>query len=397
MDAGNRLVITRSEFDALFAALHAQGYSVWGPHAQDGAIVYEPLHAAQDLPVGLGDEQAGGRYRLRERGDGALFGYAVGPHSWKRLLHPPLETLWRAERNERGFRIEDPAPAERPLALVGVRPCELAALDTLDGVLLGGARGAAAEDGADQPAGAPASVPAVCDTRYAARRRATLLVVVDCTAPAGTCFCASLGTGPAAGPGGDLRLTELDAGTPQHRFLVEARSPRGVTLAAALPQRAAEPADERTAQAARDAAAAGMERKLETQGLKELLYRQYEHPRWEELGRRCLGCTNCTQVCPTCFCSSVEDVSSLDGRTTERRRRSDSCFSLEFSYVHGGSVRTTPGARYRQWLTHKLGTWHDQFGRSGCVGCGRCITWCPVGIDLTVEARALRAEDEARR
>ncbi len=394
MDIGTRLVVARSDLEQLFATLQSQGFDVWGPTVRDGAIVYAPVRGSSELPVGLRDEQDGGRYRLSARADDALFGYAVGPHSWKRLLHPPLETLWRARREERGFHIEDAAGEPAPLAFVGVRPCELAALDVLDGVLLGEARGVSTPEDAQRPS---ARTTTPCDTRYAARRRSALLVVVDCTAPAGTCFCASLGTGPAAGAGGDLRLTELEPGTPRHRFLVEVRSARGAQLAAALPGHEAQPVDEQVAQAALDNAATHMGRTLDTRGLKELLYRQYEHPRWEQLGQRCLTCTNCTQVCPTCFCSSVEDVTSLDGRTTERRRRSDSCFGLEFSYVHGGSVRTTPGARYRQWLTHKLGTWHDQFGRAGCVGCGRCITWCPVGIDLTAEARALRAEDEARR
>jgi Fe-S oxidoreductase len=98
-------------------------------------------------------------------------------------------------------------------------------------------------------------------------------------------------------------------------------------------------------------------------------------------------------VCPTCFCATVEDATDLTGSATERRRVWDSCFSQEFSYIHGGSVRTSAGARYRQWITHKLATWHEQFGVSGCVGCGRCITWCPVGIDITAEARAVRQGD----
>jgi ferredoxin len=152
------------------------------------------------------------------------------------------------------------------------------------------------------------------------------------------------------------------------------------------------PADELVLAAARavtEEAARRMGRTLDTEGLKERLYRRYEDPYWDEVARRCLGCGNCTMVCPTCFCATVEDVSDLAGTATERRRVWDSCFSQEFSYVHGGSVRTSGGARYRQWITHKLATWHDQFGGSGCVGCGRCITWCPVGIDITEEARAL--------
>ena len=126
--------------------------------------------------------------------------------------------------------------------------------------------------------------------------------------------------------------------------------------------------------------------------IKELLYRNLEHPRWEDVARRCLSCTNCTLVCPTCFCTTVEDATDLSGGHAERRRRWDSCFSMDFSYIHGGYIRPSVKARYRQWMTHKLATWIDQFGTSGCVGCGRCITWCPVGIDITAEVKAIRAD-----
>jgi ferredoxin len=140
-----------------------------------------------------------------------------------------------------------------------------------------------------------------------------------------------------------------------------------------------------------------MGRALDTSDLKGLLYGNLEHPRWDEVSQRCLTCGNCTLVCPTCFCSTVEDVTDLSGTETERTRRWDSCFSLDHSYIHGGSVRDSGRARYRQWMTHKLATWFDQFGSSGCVGCGRCITWCPVGIDITEEVRAIRASEPAPR
>lgn len=94
-------------------------------------------------------------------------------------------------------------------------------------------------------------------------------------------------------------------------------------------------------------------------------------------------------VCPTCFCTGVEDVTALAGDVTERVRKWDSCFTADFSYQHGGVVRESTKSRYRQWLTHKLSSWVDQFGSSGCVGCGRCITWCPTGIDLTAEVAAI--------
>ncbi|MBF0393567.1 MAG: 4Fe-4S dicluster domain-containing protein, partial [Alphaproteobacteria bacterium] len=124
--------------------------------------------------------------------------------------------------------------------------------------------------------------------------------------------------------------------------------------------------------------------------------RNREHPRWDEVAKRCLTCGNCTMVCPTCFCTTVDDVTDLGGTRTERVRSWDSCFTLDFSYIHGGSVRNEGSSRYRQWITHKLSSWHDQFGSSGCVGCGRCITWCPVGIDITEEVGAIRASEEGR-
>ncbi len=130
-------------------------------------------------------------------------------------------------------------------------------------------------------------------------------------------------------------------------------------------------------------------RGIDTNGIKDLLYQNFEHPRWDNVAQRCLTCANCTMVCPTCFCTTVEDVSDVTGDHAERWRRWDSCFTQSFSYIHGGSVRTSAKARYRQWMTHKLASWIDQFGTSGCVGCGRCITWCPVGIDITEEVRAI--------
>ena len=139
-----------------------------------------------------------------------------------------------------------------------------------------------------------------------------------------------------------------------------------------------------------------MGRAMDTTNIKQLLYDNPEHPQWDKVAGRCLSCANCTMACPTCFCSTVEDVSDLTGKHAERWRKWDSCFSLEFSYIHGGHVRQSTKGRYRQWMTHKLASWQDQFGTSGCVGCGRCITWCPVGIDITEEVKAIRADQPAR-
>jgi formate hydrogenlyase subunit 6/NADH:ubiquinone oxidoreductase subunit I len=362
-------VFTASELEKLIAALVRKGYTVNGPTVRDGAIVYGRVEAAKDLPAGWTDEQAPGHYRLKQREDGALFGYVVGPQSWKKYLHPAEVRLWSAERQGATFRIlNNEAKPKAPQAFLGVRACELAAIAVQDRVLL--------EDKYRDPI-------------YGARRSGALLIAVQCTQSAPTCFCASMGTGPGVSTEADLVLTEL-LGPGGHRFLVKAGSERGAELLQELQTSPATDADLQQAEVGVKAAASQQVRSIDTNGIKELLYQNFEHPRWENVASRCLTCANCTMVCPTCFCTSVEDVSDVTGDHAERWRRWDSCFTQSFSYIHGGSVRTSAKARYRQWMTHKLASWIDQFGSSGCVGCGRCITWCPVGIDITEEAHALR-------
>ena len=371
---GTRAVLDLAGLRALIGALRERGYTVIGPAVRDQAIVLEEIESVDDLPGGWTDEQEGGGYRLRRRDDGALFGYAVGPHSWKRFLFPPSTRLWRATR--RGGEVElseDQRDQATRYAFLGVRACDLAAIGVQDRVFLEG------------------RFP---DPVYQANRRAAFLVAVNCGSPASTCFCTSMGTGPRAERGYDLALTEIIDGV-WHEFLVEVGSAQGAEVLAAVPRQAVRAEHERAAEAVVEGAAARMGRSLDTDGIKELLHANYDHARWDDVAGRCLSCGNCTMVCPTCFCSTVEDSTDLTGERTERWRRWDSCFALDFSQLGPGSVRSSARARYRQWLTHKLATWIDQFGSSGCVGCGRCITWCPVGIDLTEEIHALRDAEEA--
>ena len=362
-------VIEAGEIGRLIEGLIRRGFEVHGPTVHDGAIVYDRIESADDLPKGWTDEQEPGRYRLRRREDEALFGYAVGPQSLKKYLHPADVRLFSAERREGAFRIlNNETPPRRPHAFLGVRACELAAVGVQDRVLL--------ED-------------KYLDPIYRDKRSGVFVVAVQCTQAAKTCFCASMETGPRARGGFDLALTEL-LGESGHRFLVEAGSERGSDVLADLQAAPATDADLHQAEAAVAGAAAQQVRSIDTTGIKDLLYENFEHPRWDDVASRCLTCANCTMVCPTCFCTTVEDVTDVSGEHAERWRRWDSCFTLGFSYIHGGNIRNSSKARYRQWMTHKLASWIDQFGRSGCVGCGRCITWCPVGIDITEEVRAIR-------
>ena len=89
-------------------------------------------------------------------------------------------------------------------------------------------------------------------------------------------------------------------------------------------------------------------------------------------------------------------VTARPGESAPPLRAGTACFPVAYPNITGGSLRASGRSRYRQWMTHKLSTWFDQFGSSGCVGCGRCITWCPVGIDITEEVAAIRATEEER-
>jgi sulfhydrogenase subunit beta (sulfur reductase) len=361
------VVLSADKFGDLLQCIVSRGFDVIGPTVRDGAIIYDRIAAVSDLPVGWTDEQEAAHYRLRRRKDQAFFGYAVGPQSSKKYLHPAEVKLWAAERQQGAFRVLNNEEKQQPRAFLGVRACELGAIAAQDRVLLG---------------------DKYRDPIYAARREDAFIVAVQCTQAAPTCFCASMGTGPEIKCGFDLRVTELLDGN--HRFLIESATERGVQLITDLEANPATQTDFIEAQKGVESAKHGQKRSIETAGLKELVYQNFDSPQWDKIAARCLSCANCTMVCPTCFCTTVEDVSDVTGNHAERWRRWDSCFTLNFSYIHGGSIRSSSKARYRQWMTHKLAAWVDQFGSSGCVGCGRCITWCPAAIDITEEVRVMR-------
>lgn len=367
LSVGAQRVLERDDFPLFLTALQSAGYRVVGPTVRDGAIVYGEIRRQEDLPIGWTDRQEAGKYRLERRADAAIFGFNVGPHSWKKFLFPSRERLWTAARTGASFTVTPEKDVGPPTAFLGVRACELAGMDVTDKVFDGVVR----------------------DPGYHDRRARTLRIAVQCGQAGGTCFCVSMGTGPAVRRSHDLSLTEILTND-RHYFLVEVGTTSGAAVLSHVPLHPTRTEDTEMATTIVTRTAASMGRTLNTDGIHDLLLSQPEHPRWEIVARRCLSCTNCTMVCPTCFCSTTEEVPDLSGETVERWRRWDSCFNLEFTQLHAASVRKSSLSRYRQWLTHKLASWEDQFGTSGCIGCGRCITWCPVGIDLTEEVAALR-------
>ena len=351
--------LARANLGVLIDLLREDGRTVIGPTVVDEAVVYGEITSVDDLPTGMGDEQSPGHYGLVPKHDRRMFDYAVGPLSPKRWTFPPVVPLNVGRRDGRAVTFEPAAVDPPALAFLGVRACELAALGIQDRVFLGGP---------------------YTDEDYRARRRNALVIAVNCTTAASTCFCTSMGTGPEARGGYDLVLTELDEG-----FTVRAGSPEGADLVARLPVRGADAGQMFRAAEAVGKVAATMGDPVPTAGLHDRLLAQFDSPRWAAIAERCLSCANCTMVCPTCFCSSVTQRSDLDGGVSTSERVWDFCFTAGFAKVAGGSFRSRPRDRYRQWLTHKFATWVDQFGTFGCVGCGRCVTWCPVGIDIRAE------------
>ncbi|MDJ0616151.1 MAG: 4Fe-4S dicluster domain-containing protein [Calothrix sp. MO_192.B10] len=370
----DKVIVDRQDFQQLFDVLQQQEYELVGPTIVEGAIAYETISAVEDLPIGWTDEQDGGTYRLKPRSDQALFGYAVGPHSWKKYLFPPRLQLWKAERQGQEMKITTPEPEIPKRAFIGVRACELNAIAIQDQVFTQGE---------------------AVDSHYQTRRDRVFIVAVNCSQAGGTCFCVSMNTGPQAKMGFDLGVTEIIDGD-QHYFVVEVGSESGAQVLSKIVYSYATEQQQQQAMEVVAATAKQMGRTMDTENIKELLYNNIEHSRWDDVANRCLTCANCTMVCPTCFCSTVEDTTDLTGDNAERWRHWDSCFTMDFSYLHGGSVRSSAKSRYRQWMTHKLASWMDQFGTSGCVGCGRCITWCPVGIDITAEVKAIQDSQPLR-
>jgi ferredoxin len=370
--------IEKPDLQCLIDRLRELGYRVMGPRVRDSAITLGEIESLRDLPVGVTDVQEPGKYRLARDGSDTYFDYVVGPHSLKELVFPPQSTLMECRVVDGQLQIVSAEEPATPLAVLGVRSCDLHALKVLDRVFLG--------DRFPNPA-------------YRARRSSLFLVAVNCGRSAETCFCTSLHTGPAVSDGFDLCLTEM----PGH-FLIEIGTERGGEVISVAPWRPCSTREVIDAQQVPRRAEQQMEqrryplpgqnkgRSLDASGVRELLLNNMEHSRWDEVSRRCLACGNCTLVCPTCFCSRVDDVNNLLDQSVQRVQSWDSCFSADHSYMNSGTVRKSTKSRYRQWLTHKLATWHDQFGSSGCVGCGRCITWCPVGIDLTEEVAAIRGD-----
>jgi ferredoxin len=363
----NPLFLVHADLQELIDAIAVAGYEVMGPRLRDGAIVYDTMTKVETLPRGVQDAQAPGSYNLQENGSSRYFAWANGPQALKPICFKPREILWRAHKGDDGaFEFVAVEPEHKKQAVLGVRSCDIAALFIHDKHFM--------QDD-------------YRDDNYLANRQGLFLIAVHCTHPADTCFCASTGDGPRATFGYDMAMSEIDGG-----FLIETRTEHAQEIVASLDLMPATAEQVAAADAEIECARVRQSRAIPSHNLSEELFAKLEHGRWDAIAERCLSCGNCTMVCPTCFCHQQGDEISLDGSVNAHYREWDSCFTANHSYIHGMTIRADTRLRYRQWMTHKFASWHEQYGRSGCVGCGRCISWCPVGIDVTEEINAICTE-----
>jgi sulfhydrogenase subunit beta (sulfur reductase) len=365
-EIGSTIVIEKVALNAILSRLREKGYETIGPRIKNDTLIYAPIEGMDDLPRGYISEQEAAYFRLTYTGHSRYFDAIPGAQSWKQFLFPPKTEIFALRKANNRWEASTPETKTPAYAFIGVRACELAAIQIQDKAFLRSDFN---------------------DPIYRARRERVFILTVDCMYPAGTCFCVSMGTGPRAKDGFDLSLTELE-----DVFLLTIGSEVARNLLEGIPFELASAFLLRNADQGLERAASQMGRKLDISNLPDLILNNLDHPHWQEVGSRCLSCTNCTQVCPTCFCWDATDEMSLDGKETHRERVWDSCFNPGYSYQAGGNTRPTIRSRYRQWLSHKLGTWKQQYGTLGCVGCGRCITWCPAEIDLTKEIPMLQEE-----
>jgi len=336
---------TEHDLKRLFDAIRERGYRVIGPKVINGVIRLTELIDYSEFPRDVEDIQVPGSYRLVK---GKFFRH--GPDSPKKYLFPPKLLLFKVYND---WRIEVPEIEEEPIALFGIKPCDLSAIEAMDRVQ--GELG---------------------DPYYNTVRKNLLIIVENCVEPGDTCFCTTMGTGPVAKSGFDIAFTRVE-----NYVVFEVDSELGTELLEGLNLKPLDPETRsKYVEIVREASSKA-KADFAIEGLPEELELSLDSPVYKEITEKCLGCANCNMVCPTCFCFDVVDVPNLDG-IAERVRVWDGCFSYNYAIVAGGHFRPDLWARYRHWLLHKFSYWLKQFGRFGCVGCGRCITWCPVGIDV---------------
>jgi len=296
-------------------------------------------------PVNLEDKLL---YREVSGSQGIAWGFEQTDMSPKTWLFPATEPILKVVQGE--TVAVEPVDAPAPKVVFGVRPCDARGALAIDALLLNKDPG---------------------DGQYARHREATTLIGLACPQMWESCFCTVLGGAPNSTEGLDVLLTEVEGG-----YAVQAVSEKGEALAAGMP------GGDTDVNLPEPMLKEGLPALRTTAEWKERFGEQF----WARVSDRCLGCRACTFVCPTCRCFDVRDevVARRPGEQVfERLRAWDACTVSAYRRIAGGhNPRPTQHMRLRNRFYCKFMYYPEDFGALGCVGCGRCIDACPVGIDI---------------
>ncbi len=341
------LIVSKDNFFAWLDSLRDQ-FTLIGPVTDDGQTEFRRIDSVRQLDMA---------YQSTMLSPGKVY------------LYKPREELFRFSLDG-DLEIREPRADDERRVIIGLHSCDTKAVLYLDKTFLG----------------------AFHDPRYEARRNNTVIIELNCETAGKNCFCSSMGTGPYlhAETGYDMQLTDFGS-----EYLVELKTDRARSMFTVDDVRPAGRDEFVTKQEKEQRVSATFTKRIDTKGLDVLLRKNSQHRVWRITAEEaCLSCSNCVMVCPTCFCYDITDEVSMDRKSARRLRQWDACQDAHFAEVHGGNFRGRRTARLRQFVTHKLAQ-TNQYGVYATVGCGRCITWCPTGIDLTEIAKEVQRSESA--
>ncbi|MBS7611619.1 4Fe-4S dicluster domain-containing protein [Candidatus Bathyarchaeota archaeon] len=340
MGEAGAFVAELNDLQRLLDEFTKHGYTVYGPIVKGKSWVFSKVSSIRELDLN--------------------YTRTILPP--KKLLHPVKNRIFDFKLND-GFEVFESCNVKN-IVIFGIHPCDLRAIEKLD------------EFFSQHPE----------DVCYEARRKRTLIVGLTCNAVDEKCFCNSLGTGPEASTGFDILITQISDGF----FLVEVGSSKGLDILKTLDLAEAKPEHFEAKRKHIEHLKSSFTKTADFEGLATLAKDKLDHKIWVETAERCLSCGNCSMVCPVCYCFDLYDSLDLTLKEGVRIMELDSCQLLEYAEVAlGGNFRKERSQRLRHWLLCKFGAAGGSTYTS-CIGCGRCIVYCPANIDLTEIAHVLK-------
>jgi len=327
----------------------------WKLDKKDFKPFLQSLMVEYDLfaPVQLAEGVA--VFKKIDRPDEVDFSSSNTQKPAKEVFFPQSETMFRYEKTGKQHQVTSTEEVERKRVILGARPCDIQAVSLIDQVFSG---------------------KEFTDVYYVNKRKATTIIGMACDHPLSTCFCSSMKGGPFHREGSDLFLIDLG-----EAYLVELLTEKGKTFQKNKFLKEALAKDINLAKEVEEKATPKTDGSLPVAGIEKRLDQMLESPFWERVQEKCIGCRICTYLCPTCHCFDIVDEALTN--KGQRVRNWDSCLSSLYSQeTSGHNPRPTNRERTRQRIMHKFNYFPKNFDQIACVGCGRCIIYCPVNFDI---------------